>query len=106
VSARVLRFRRTNNVQFDQFQRELDDATRTVLGSPFATGQAIRGVALSTAAKGVAHGLPQPLQNWIVIRLRGAAPCSIIEIPQANALYASQVMLKASAACVVDLWVS
>jgi hypothetical protein len=110
MALKSIRFERTGNRQIDNLQRELNGALGTLLGSPFATGHAIRSLSIGTSATVVLHGLGVSLTNWVVLRFVsaigvGTTP-SLWEVTQSGSLYATQIQLQASRPSVVDIWVS
>jgi hypothetical protein len=103
MTAQTLRPRRTGNVQVDQFQRELSQALTTMLGSPFATGKALRNVALTAGTPvTLTHGLGYAPSNVITLMLKGTASAIAVTAITKQTVTVSL----GTGGAFVDFWVS
>lgn len=102
MAAVALRFRKTGNAQLDQLQRELAATLQVLLGSPFATGKAIRGTSFVGSAPTVlTHGLGYAPVNVIPLLVTGGEASFYV-----SARTPSTITVVPSITCSADFWVS
>ena len=71
-----------------------------LVANPITQGQQLTGIALTTSATTVPHGLNRTQLGWFITDINAAAT-----IYRTGAFNASNMVLTASAACTVNIWV-
>lgn len=79
-----------------QWKSQLDP----VVASPLALGQQLSAVAIATSPTTVSHGLGRTQLGWFITDINAAAT-----IYRTGSFNDSNMVLTASAACTVNIWV-
>lgn len=92
----------------DRRLNDMQDAVESVIRKQFATtpiaqGKMLKDIDLSTDATTFPHQLGRALQGWIVVRSNANA--AVWDLQATNKRPDLQLVLKASAAVTVSLWV-
>lgn len=85
---------------FDLLQNQWKNILDPIVANPIVQGQALTGIALTTSATTVPHKLGRTQQGWFVTDLSAAAT-----IYRTGDFNNANMVLTASAACTVSLWV-
>lgn len=85
---------------FDLLQNQWKSILDPVVANPVVQGSQLTGIALTTGATTVPHKLGRAQQGWFVTDIDAAA--TIFRTGDFNA---SNMVLTASAACTVAIWV-
>lgn len=86
-----------------QLQANIDVAFKNALSEPMLRGTLIKDVSIGTTDTTISHGLGRDYQGFVVARLKSDA--RVWESSTGNPQPSTQIILKASAACTVNLWV-
>lgn len=93
----------TGDREIDQLQTNILGPLNRLLGLPLNSGQQLVKVNLASGANTVPHGLGRELQGWFLVRLRASA--TVFDTQDSNPTPAKTLLLTASAAATVDLYV-
>ena len=85
---------------FALLQNQWKSILDPIVANPIVQGQQLTGVALTTSATTVPHKLGRVQQGWFITDVNAAAT-----IYRTGSFNASNMVLTASAACTVNIWV-
>lgn len=86
-----------------QIQSNIDQAFSEIQEGPVLRGVLIKQVAIATSNTFIDHGLGRDFQGFVVARIN--ADARVWESPTNNVQPNTQIILKASAVCTINLWV-
>lgn len=96
---------KTPDYALQKVQDNVDEAIIRIGGGPFLSGTVLKDVVLaaSSADNEISHGLSREYQGFVVTKSNAAA--SVFESPTGNNLRNKRILLRASAAVTVDLYI-
>jgi hypothetical protein len=89
--------------QLNRFVENVKTSIEAISAVPFLNGLVLQGVALAIGDNTIAHKLNRQLLGWYVVRQRAAS--AIFDKQDTNTMPSSTLVLNASAAVSVDIWV-
>ena len=93
----------SNIREFNQYQNMMSQALDPIVRNPLNYGSFLKSVSLAVGTTIIPHGLTRDLQGWIIVRKRAAS--DIWDSQDLNKTPSQTLVLNASAAVVVDIFV-
>lgn len=102
MTATIAKVQTTDRL-INQLQQNIISALAPITTNKLFFGNLLTNISLASGSNTINHGLGYPLSGWYTTRMRASA--TIYDTQDANLTPSTTLVLVASAAVVVDLWV-
>jgi hypothetical protein len=93
----------TDSRELNQVQSQIISSVQPVLDNPIVNGRLIQSLAIASGSNVIDHGLGRTLLGWIVVR--NSASVTFYDTQSSNANPARTLLLTASGAATISLYV-